>query len=72
MLFRPAAEYVRDQMLAFILAGVIVAVTLVLTFVDSLPDNLDTGRGSFAWPTLVIGLFIAAVIASSHWWNLSW
>jgi hypothetical protein len=59
-------------MLSFIIAGAIVVITIVFTIVNSLPDNLDTGRGKFAWPTFVGGLILASAVASSHWWNLSW
>lgn len=60
---------------AFILAGIIVVITLLGTVVyifgNAMSDTTGTNLNPF--PGLIGGLVLAAVVASSHWWpHIGW
>jgi hypothetical protein len=60
---------------SFIFAAAIVVLTLIATYLVFMIEASDpTGKGegdAITW-TLVIGLLIALLVFSSHWWNFNW
>jgi hypothetical protein len=62
--------------MAFIIAGIIAALTLGMCFfmilANGMSDAPDPDRGSSVFWVFGIGMGLAAIVASSHWWHISW
>lgn len=62
-------------MIAYILAGIVVVVTLGIAafigFANGMSDA-PTERGTSVLPTLITGAVIAALLVASHFIPLSW
>jgi len=61
--------------MAFIVAALIVIVTFgwagLILFAAGMSDGPTDTSGDIWW-VLGVGIGLAAIVASSHWWRLSW
>lgn len=62
-------------MLAFILAGIVVVLTLGIALFIAFASGMSDApfeKGPAIWPVFVIGFGLAALLVGSHYLRLSW
>jgi hypothetical protein len=61
---------------AFIIASLVVIGTVIIALLQYMAAGMSDNPSDYGLKsvgaTLMIGLGIAAIIASSHWWNMGW